>query len=279
MRFTFTKKINAYNNVRMINMFIFAFLGTVGFSLIGVIFSIFGSKINPKIIKFLKGFTFGSISALLLVGILKESIESFEKINENFSILISFAIIAVVVGLFYLVHYIFDKKHHDHRDDYDCDSHDFHLHENKSLFATSILFLVSISLHNIPEGLALGSAFIGDELHGILLSLVVFGLHNFVIGYTICDSLIKAKIKKRNAIILTLVSSVAAYGAAIGGYFVGNIDIYFEAIFLCLSAGAMLYIILKELLPDIIKNYDMNVAISLTFGLILTVLILTLHIH
>ena len=65
MRFTFTKKINAYNNVRMINMFIFAFLGTVGFSLIGVIFSILGSKINPKIIKFLKGFTFGSISTLL----------------------------------------------------------------------------------------------------------------------------------------------------------------------------------------------------------------------
>jgi ZIP family zinc transporter len=176
-----------------------------------------------------------------------------------------------------LIHFIFDKKHEHHHEEIECDSHDFHLHENKSLFITSLLFLISISLHNIPEGLALGSSFLGDETHGILLSIVVFGLHNFVIGYTICNSLLKSKIRKSGAIVLTLTSAVISYASSIGGYFLGNIDIVFEAILLSLSAGAILYIILKELLPDIIKNYDDTVAISFVIGIIITVLIFILH--
>ena len=159
----------------------------------------------------------------------------------------------------------------------DCESHDFHLHKDKSLFVTSLLFLLSISLHNIPEGLALGSSFLGDEVHGILLSIVVFGLHNFVIGYTICESFLKSNIKKSNAIILTLLSAVVAYASAIGGYFIGTINDVFEAILLSISAGAMIYIILKELLPDTIKNYDNNVVISLVVGIVITILIFTIH--
>lgn len=260
-------------------MFIFTFIGTIGFSIIGILFSIFGAKINPKIIKFLKGFTFGSIIALLITGIFKESIHAFEKINESFSILFTLGIILVTIGLFYLFHFLFDRKHHDHHDDYECGSHDFHVHEHASTLATSILFLVSISLHNIPEGLALGSAFLSDGTHGILLSIVVFGLHNFVIAYTICESFLKTKIQKSKAIVLTLTSSIVAYLSAIGGYFLGDINIYFEAILLSVSAGAMIYIILKELLPDIIKNYDKTVVISIALGLLITVLIFVLHSH
>ena len=57
------------------------------------------------------------------------------------------------------------------------------------------------------------------------------------------------------------------------------INIYFEAILLSVSAGAMIYIILKELLPDIIKNYDRTVVISIALGLLITVLIFVLHSH
>lgn len=263
----------------MINMFIFTFIGTVGFSLIGILFSIFGSKINPKIIKFMKGFTFGSIVSLLVTGIFKESIQAFSKINENFSLLFTLGVILVVLALFYLVHLLFDKAHHEHHHDIECEDHDFHLHEDKSMFVTAILFLFSISLHNIPEGLALGSSFLGDEGHGILLSIVVFGLHNFVIAYTICESFLKTKVNKPKAITLTLTSSIIAYLSAIGGYFLGHINIYFEAILLSLSAGAMLYIIFKELLPSIIKNYDTTVAISLVLGLVITVIIFIFHSH
>ena len=258
-------------------MFIFSFIGTIGFSIIGIVFSIFGSRINSKFIKFLKGFTFGSIISLLITGIFKESIEAFSKINENFSLIFAFLVIVVVFLIFYFVHYIFDVKHHHHEEEIECDDHDFHLHENKSLFITSLLFLLSISLHNIPEGLALGSSFLGDETHGILLSIMVFGLHNFVIAYAICDSFLRTKIHKSKAVALTLSSSIVAYLSAISGYFLGNIGPLFEAILLSVSAGAMLYIILKELLPGIIKNYDTSVAISSILGLIITILIFIYH--
>ena len=261
----------------MINMFIFAFLGTVGFSIIGVLFSILGSKINGKFIKLIKGFTFGSIVSLLITGILKESVEAFSEINSNLSLLFTFIVIALVMVLFYLFHFIFDKKHHDHHHEIECETHDFHLHENKSLFVTALLFLISISLHNIPEGLALGSSFLGDETHAITLSIVVFGLHNFVISYTICESFLKTKIKRPLAIVLTLSSALVAYVSSIAGYFLGNINVYFEAILLSVSAGAITYIILKELLPDLIKNYDDSVVISLVFGVVITVLIFILH--
>ena len=261
----------------MINMFIFSFLGTIGFSIIGVLFSIFGSKINKKFIKFLKGFTFGSIVALLISGILKESLEAFSELSENLSLLFTLLVILVVLIIFYFVHFIFDIKHHHSHSDIECEDHDFHFHENKSLLVTALLFLVSISLHNIPEGLALGSSFLGDETYGILLSIVVFGLHNFVIGYAICESFLKAHINKRKAAILTLTSAVVAYLSAIGGYFLGNIGPLFEAILLSVSAGAMIYIILKELLPGIIKNYDIYAAISSILGLVITILIFIIH--
>lgn len=256
----------------MINMIIFSLIGTIGFSVVGVLFSIFKSKINPSFIRFLKGFTFSSIVTILFTGIFRESFEAFEKVFEHYSFLITIAIIAAVLGLFYLIHFIFDKTHHHHEHE-DCDAHDFHLHESKSSFITSLIFLISISLHNIPEGLALGSAFLGNEINGILLSIVVFGLHNFVIAYTICESFLESKASKSKSIALTLLSSIVAFASAVCGYFIGNISEVLEAVLLTLSAGAMMFIIIKELLPSIIKNYDNYIIISIFMGLLITIVI------
>lgn len=253
-------------------MFIFSFIGTIGFSIIGVLFSIFKTKLNSNIVKYLRGFTFGTILILLFLEIIPEPFHEFHHILGDYSIVIVIAIIAAVLGFFYLLHFISDLRP-GHFKRKDCESHHIHVDSDKHSLLNSIMFLVSVSLHNIPEGIVLGSAFLTNEINGIIMAIFVFGLHNFVIPYSICETFLKNKISRRRAILLTLFSFVIAYAASIAGYFIGDINELFNAIILSVSAGAILFIVIKELLPSIIKNYDDNIAISIVLGILITIIL------
>ena len=54
------------------------------------------------------------------------------------------------------------------------------------------LIFISILLHNLPEGLAIGSSFVSEEALGITLAIVI-GLHNIPEGLATALSLAGAK--------------------------------------------------------------------------------------
>ena len=63
------------------------------------------------------------------------------------------------------------------------------------------LIFISILLHNLPEGLAIGSSFISEEALGITLAIVI-GLHNIPEGLATALSLAGARVPvKKNHII------------------------------------------------------------------------------
>ena len=63
------------------------------------------------------------------------------------------------------------------------------------------LIFISILLHNLPEGLAIGSSFISEETLGITLAIVI-GLHNIPEGLATALSLAGARVpaKKNHTI-------------------------------------------------------------------------------
>ncbi|RXM20637.1 hypothetical protein EO238_27895, partial [Citrobacter sp. AAK_AS5] len=60
-------------------------------------------------------------------------------------------------------------------------SHD----ETPSMYAMGIIVLVGIALHNLPEGLAIGSSLVENERRALSLSLLMLG-HNVPEGVAVC---------------------------------------------------------------------------------------------
>lgn len=258
----------------MINMTIFSFIGTIGFTIGGILFSFLSPRMNKKVIAFIKGFSLGTVIILLIGELFKHAMHALVDLNGTLGIVIALSIVLLTITICIVLHYIFERKDCDTHHHDDCSNHHIHIHKSNSKFITVVIFLVSIALHNIPEGLSLGATFVDNEVSGILMSTFVLGLHNFVIGYTISDKLLESTSNKKLTVLLTLSSSVLAFISAVCGYFIGTVNELLEGIIVSIGAGAMIFIILKELAPDALKKYDNLVIVSICVGLIATAILL-----
>ena len=67
------------------------------------------------------------------------------------------------------------------------------------------LIFISILIHNLPEGLAIGSSYMSAEKLGITLAIVI-GLHNIPEGLATGLSLVGSKMKISKVILFTLIA-------------------------------------------------------------------------
>ena len=110
------------------------------------------------------------------------------------------------------------------------------------------LIFISILLHNLPEGLAIGSSFISEESLGITLAIVI-GLHNIPEGLATALSLAGARVPVKKIILFTFIAGLPmGLGSFLGVYFAGLFKSLI-GLFLSLAAGTMLFVVLDEIIP------------------------------
>ena len=110
------------------------------------------------------------------------------------------------------------------------------------------LIFISILLHNLPEGLAIGSSFISEEALGITLAIVI-GLHNIPEGLATALSLAGARVPVKKIILFTFIAGLPmGLGSFLGVYFAGLFKSLI-GLFLSLAAGTMLFVVLDEIMP------------------------------
>ncbi len=128
-----------------------------------------------------------------------------------------------------------------------------------------LLLIISITLHNIPEGLAIGVAF-GSIVYNLdsvtLLSAwmlaIGIGIQNFPEGAAISLPLRREKISKGKSFFYGQISGIVEPIASfIGALIVIKIR-YLLPFFLAFAAGAMLYVVAVELIPESQKNKNKN---------------------
>lgn len=277
----------------MIYAVIFSFLGTIFATLIGASFGFFFKKLKKEIASFLSSFSVGSLFALSFLELFPESLESIEAaINDSF--LSTLYILLIILGtglLFYLMHEILHllTHHHskDHSDEETCKdhAHSVEVFNEKSIGFASFIFLIAISIHNIPEGLTLGITFSKETssipLDGILTSIVLL-LHNFIIGFTLFNSFISHNKKKGFALLMTSLSAIPAFVFSLIGYFISSftIDSLFTSILFAISTGSLLYVIFIELIPSVFKEYKSKYTfIYILIGIVIFTLILAIGGH
>lgn len=129
----------------------------------------------------------------------------------------------------------------------------------------SILLIISITLHNIPEGLAVGVLFGSlayDNSSTLLISAIMFALgiaiQNFPEGAAVSLPLRRDGYSRRKSFFYGQLSGVVEpISGVIGALLVIKIKVILP-FFLCFAAGAMVFVVVRELIPECLMNKRKN---------------------
>ena len=124
-----------------------------------------------------------------------------------------------------------------------------------------LMLIFSITLHNIPEGLVIGVAF-GSLAYGVegatLASAITLaigiGLQNFPEGSAVSLPLRREGMKRAKAFFLGQATGIVEpISAVLGAFLVLKIQVLLPFL-LAFAAGAMIYVVVEELIPESQSN-------------------------
>ncbi len=131
------------------------------------------------------------------------------------------------------------------------------------------LFVIAITLHNFPEGLAVGVGFGGGDIANGITLAVGIGLQNMPEGLVVALALIAERYSRPYAFGVALATGlVEPVGGAIGA---GIVSIARPVLpwGLAFAAGAMLFVISDEIIPESHrKGYETEATFGVMFGFI-----------
>ena len=113
----------------------------------------------------------------------------------------------------------------------------------------SMIIIISLSLHNFPEGVAVGSSYVYSDSLGIKIGILI-AAHDIPEGISVGIPLIMAGVSPTYVLFLTLLTGVPTALGAVFGALVGGISDYFIAFCLSSAASSMLYVSANELIPE-----------------------------
>lgn len=127
----------------------------------------------------------------------------------------------------------------------------------KSSWGRTTMLVLAVTLHNIPEGLAVGLAFgmAGAEnsaitLSGALALSLGMALQNFPEGAAISLPLKKEGLSNTRSFVLGALSGIVEPIAGVTGVLIAGSLVGIMPWFLAFAAGAMVYVVVEELIPE-----------------------------
>lgn len=245
--------IQWFLNTTLLEKTILATLFTFGVTTVGSSIVFLFKKVNKTLLDSMLGLSAGIMIAATFWSLLNPAIEQATELQINVCLVVSLGFICG--GLFlnigdYLYNYCSNL--------------------NKSL-KRIVMLVFSITLHNIPEGLAIGVAF-GSLNYGIssislidscLLALGI-GIQNFPEGSAVSLPLRREGISRFKSFLVGSLTGIVEPFAAILGYF---LVIYIKTILpflLAFAGGAMIYVVVKELIPESQNSYNKNLITMFT---------------
>ena len=247
-------------------MALLATLGTWLVTALGASSVVFFTSPNQKILNFMLGFASGVMIAASFWSLLQPAIERAEQFSE-----IPAYIVATLGFLFGAIFIWFSdkvisytRKRLNNIDEI-----------NNDRLNRIIMLILSITLHNIPEGLAVGVAFgalqedyTPEKLMGAISVAVGIGLQNFPEGAAVSLPLRRDGYSRKKSFLIGQASGmVEPIAGVIGALLVVHIESVLPYA-LSFAAGAMILVAVHELIPECQKNKDVQPYFSTT-GIIL----------
>lgn len=214
------------------------FFGMFGTTIGGILGSLFEIKSNKKL-SFILEFSAGLMLSIICFELIPESL----KISD-----ISSSLIGILFGVFCMIF---------------CDSRIKKINKykgNNNLLTTGIVIGLGLAIHNFPEGIAIGSGFESSVKLGLSVAIAIL-IHDIPEGISIAVPLKNGGMSKEKVIIYTAISGITTGIGAFFGSVIGVISSGFVSFSLAFAAGAMLYIVSGELIPESKKIYKGRVPV------------------
>ena len=237
------------NNQNPVLLALFATLATWALTAMGAAMVFFFKEINQRLLNTMLGFAAGVMIAASFWSLLAPAIEMAENSSKIPAWLV--AAVGFVGGAAFL--YLADKLiPHMHLNAKDGESEGI-----STKLKRSILLVFSITLHNIPEGLAVGVAF-GAAANGLnnitLLSAIAvamgIGIQNFPEGAAVSIPLRREGLSRTKSFFYGQASGLVE---PIAGVLGAALVMYVQPILpyaLAFAAGAMIFVVVEELIPE-----------------------------
>ncbi len=216
---------------------IFTYLITVLGSAIVFLFK----KINKSIMDAMLGFAAGVMIAASYFSLLAPAVEAAIDLNITAWLIVFVGFLSGGLLLF-IADKIFTK---------------IFTHKNKRI----LMLISSITIHNIPEGMAVGIAFGSTYYHiggattiGAIMLAIGIGLQNFPEGSAVSLPLLREGMNRKKAFFYGGLSAIVEpiFGV-IGAILVLRARLFLP-FFLSFAAGAMIYVVVSELIPESQSN-------------------------
>lgn len=136
------------------------------------------------------------------------------------------------------------------------------------------LFVIAITLHNLPEGLAIGvSQVAGEGLRANALTIGI-AIQDVPEGLVVATALLAAGYTRLFSVLLGIVSGLAEPIGAVAGAIAMNTSLTLLPWGLGLAAGAMLFVISHEIIPESHrKGHEANATGGLMLGFVLMMML------
>ena len=145
----------------------------------------------------------------------------------------------------------------------------------KSSFRRTTMLILAVTLHNIPEGMAVGLAFAmagekGMPIAGAVALTVGMCLQNIPEGAAVALPLRREGLSKFQAFVGGSLSGFVEPVAALVGVLLAQNMIGIMPYALSFSAGAMMYVVVEELIPEAhLGEHSHTGTASVLFGFVL----------
>ncbi|MCX7708277.1 MAG: ZIP family metal transporter [Clostridia bacterium] len=118
------------------------------------------------------------------------------------------------------------------------------------------LFIIAITIHNFPEGLAVGVGFgDGDIVNGLSLAIGI-GLQNFPEGLAVALPLIRENYPRWKAFLIALATGLVEPVGGLMGVGIVQISRPILPIAMAFAAGAMIFVISHEIIPETQSDHN-----------------------
>ena len=227
-------------------------------------------SMNARLEKLLLGFASGVMIAASVWSLLIPSIDMAAEQGSVPWIPAAAGFILVILFLLLLVSLI----HHLHMD---SDSPE----GVKTKWGRCTMLVLSVTLHNIPEGMAVGVTFAGAlmgntgiTIAGAFALAIGIAIQNFPEGAIISMPLRSEGISKQKAFCYGVLSGlVEPVGALMTIYLTGFI-VPVLPYFLSFAAGAMIYVVVEELIPESQAGEHTNIGtVGVAIGFVLMMIL------
>jgi len=232
------------------NVFIGLIIPFIGTTLGAMCVFLVKNKLNDKVQKSLLGFASGVMVAASVWSLLIPSLEMSSEMGK-----LSFipACVGFMLGMDMLVPHLHagsDKPEG----------------PKKSLKKTTMLIL-AVTIHNIPEGMAVGVVFAGMmanntgiTLAGAMALSIGIAIQNFPEGAIISLPLVSAGNTKKKSFVYGMLSGIVEPIAAAITIMLTGIILPLLPYLLSFAAGAMIYVVVEELLPESVEGEHSNIT-------------------